>query len=447
MAHVSRDSTSRLLTAVRESQDASLRLTDPHEHARVRARLLQAVDQVEAKARPIRTAPARAGGWRWGVGMVAAAACAMAVVFAWPEPTLEFQIDGTRGATDAVIVAGQFTRNFEFSDSTTIALAPGGRVMIDELRSNGASVVLEQGTVELSVHHEHDTSWQVHAGPYEVHVTGTQFSVAWEPSTEHFEVEVDEGSVRVDGPEGELAKLRAGESLVRERGKATIEPENLHDEAPDTIEQPELERPSAARTDELEPTADTAIEIDTIVGDTAEPDDTSERHAGGGVEQIGERPVVDPSWISFFDDADYAGAWQLLSERPSGIIGEAKQADQKTLLDLADVARFTKHRDDARAILELLRERFPGSDEAGEAAFTLGRLAADSGSQAKAASYFELYLTERPNGPLVGDALGRLMDCYTALDQSADAQSTAESYLARFPNGPHAGKARTILDE
>ena len=66
----------------------------------------------------------------------------MAVVFAWPDPSLEFEIDGSRGQTNHVIVAGESTRNFDFSDSTTIALAPGGRVIIDELRSNGASVVL-----------------------------------------------------------------------------------------------------------------------------------------------------------------------------------------------------------------------------------------------------------------------------------------------------------------
>ena len=40
-------------------------------------------------------------------------------------------------------------------------------------------MVLEQGTVELSVHHEHDTSWQVHAGPYETIGETYQALGAW----------------------------------------------------------------------------------------------------------------------------------------------------------------------------------------------------------------------------------------------------------------------------
>jgi transmembrane sensor len=431
MANATKDSTSRLFAAVREAQDRDLRLDDPHERARVRARLLQAVDRANTTARTSATSSPRGAGWSWGLGTLAAAACAVAVFFAWPgEGPLEFEIDGVEVAAKQTIVAGEYTRTLSFSDRSRVELSPGSRMYVDELRQDGASVVLEHGEIALNVHHEDDTSWQVAAGPYAVHVTGTQFRVAWEPVAESFSVAVSEGSVRVEGPEGEIASLRAGESLVRERGKATIEPETL-EAHPSTKPSEHGGDTESQQIAALTPTAEQAEAPEKIEADTL-PSKASKANTG-------------PSWTELFDDADYDAAWETLVDRPGGVHGEAKRVGADTLLDLADLARFTKHRDDARKLLETLRERFPDSDEAGEAAFTLGRLAAERGSQAKAASWFELYLDELPSGSLAGDALGRLMDSYESLGRSAEAESAAQRYLARFPKGPHAAKAANIL--
>jgi transmembrane sensor len=423
----------RLFVAVREAQDQTLRLDDPHELARARARLLQAVDRVQTEARPATTEPGRSIGWRWGLGGLVAAACAFAVMFSMSnDPALEFEVDGVElASSNSRIVSEDASRSLSFSDSTNIELAPGSSMFVDDLRSNGANVVLERGEVSLSVHHEHDTSWQVSAGPYSVHVTGTEFSVEWEPGSEYLAVEVDEGSVRIEGPEGAIANLRAGDSLVRERGKATIEPEPL-----DAVEQePREADPVALHT---QPSSDDVLD---------EPEQAADPTIADKTDKPGDNKDKGPGWTSYFDDADYATAWQLLTEKPGGIFGEAQQASANTLLDLADVARFTKHHKDASELLEQLRTRFPGSDEAGEAAFTLGRIAADRGSLAQAAAFFEQYLDERPTGSLVDDALGRLMDSYEALGQTDDAKATAERYLARFPKGPYAGKAQKILGE
>jgi transmembrane sensor len=450
MAPASRDSTSpdqldkldELFMTVREAQDQSLRLDDPHELARARARLLQAVDRVQPDSRPVATTPGRLGvGWRWGLGTLVAAASAFAVMFTMSnDPALEFEVDGVElASSNARISSDAEPRTLSFSDSTHVELAPGSSMFVDDLRSNGANVVLERGEVSLSVHHEHDTSWQVSAGPYSVHVTGTEFSVEWEPSSEYLAVEVDEGSVRIEGPEGAIANLRAGDSLVRERGKATIEPEQLG--AVEPVQLDAVEEPVASRTQP---------DLPGIQGVGDEVRDEVDQ-AADAIADKADKPATNqdngPGWTRYFDDADYPTAWQLLTEQPGGILGEAQQASADTLLDLADVARFTKHHHDASVLLEQLRTRFPGSDEAGEAAFTLGRLAADRGSLAKAAAYFEQYLDERPTGSLVDDALGRLMDSYEALGRTDDAKATAERYLARFPKGPHAGKAQKILGE
>lgn len=417
-------STAALFVTVREAQEQQLQLGDPHEHARARARLLQALEPQQAGVReqpklrqPVwRWFPARETGLRWALGGLAVAACAFAILITLPDrdpqnlarDVLEFRIDGAELGVMAPVLADEHPRAIVVSDGTRIELASHGRMFVGEARPNGATVVLEDGEVSLAVHHEHDTSWQVAAGPWTVHVTGTQFVVGWEPSSEHFRVAVSEGSVRVEGPDNDITQLGAGEQLLRQ----PVEPES-----PNTVTMLDpVPEPAPA------PVEDTA----------AQPDKPSKASAR--------------RWNRYFDDFDYQGAWEALAELPGGIHGEAERVSSaKTMLDLADVARFTKHSSDTRKLLERTRERFPNSHEASEAAFALGRLAADGGSPAKAAKWFELYLDERPAGSFAGDALGRLIDCYDALGQTAEAKSAAKRYLASHPKGPHASKAEKFF--
>ena len=421
-----------LFAAVREAQDEHLRLADPHEQARARARLLQAVDREASTSavRPVVSTGARSR-WGWGLGAgLATAACALAVVLSLPEPsdrpveiaTLSFEVDGAGLEAKSMITADAVAQVVTVSDGTRIELAPHGELTIDAIRSNGATVILDHGEVALAVHHEDDTSWRVAAGPWTVHVTGTQFVVAWEPTAEHFRVAVSEGAVRVEGPGGEVAKLGAGEELVRTRIK------------PDAVAAIDPSLPSVA-----------PVEPDLVLDDV-DPELTPE--PGPAVEhRTTPKPKPSsPGWSSHFADADYPAAWDALAAQPGGILAEAERANNaRTVLDLADVARFTKHASDTRKLLERLRVRFPATLEASEAAFALGRLAADGGAKAKAAEWFEIYLDERPDGSFAGDALGRLMDCYDALGQTDAAESAATRYLAEHRQGPHAAKAEKLL--
>lgn len=425
------NATERLFAAVRGAQDQHLRFADPNEHARARARVLQVVERAHVlqTTTPVSVSHhGSTGRWglgRWGLGcLAAAAACAFAILLVLPdraererEPdVLEFQIDGAELHAQQRILAGDQARLLAVSDGTHLELARHGSLYIDEIRSNGATVVLEHGEVSLAVHHDHDTSWRVAAGPWTVHVTGTQFVVGWQPSAEHFRVAVSEGSVRVEGPEGEVEQLGAGDEMVRARGKATLEIESLGELGEVAL----LEADEQAELEAIEHTG---------IDHPNKPSKPSARR-----------------WAHYFADADYQGAWESLAVLPGGIHGEAERVSEAaTLLDLADVARFTKHASDTRQLLEHLRERFPNSNEAAEAAFVLGRLAADGGSQAKAAVWFERYLDERPDGSFAGDALRRLIDCYDALGHTDDAKSAAQRYLASHPNGPHADKAKKIL--
>lgn len=424
--------TSRLFGAVRQAQDGALHLVDSHERARARARLLQAVEGSHA-ARPASASPSSSSSlpWRWFAGGLVAAACALAVVVNLPSndddapvidpkiaQPLAFTLDGGEPSEPSEpIIAGEYERVLAFDDSTRVELAPQGELRVAELRRNGATLELARGEVTLSVHHEDDTSWQVAAGPWSVHVTGTQFSVAWNPTTEHFRVAVLEGSVRVEGPEGDVAKLRAGESLVRERKLAIAEVEGPSEPA---IEEPAIEEP--------------AIEEPIGTPSKAKPHAT----------KLPPAPSLD--WKTLAAASQYDEAWLAVQDSAGGVLGEADRVGVDAMLDLADVARFTDHRSDAKRVLERLRERFPATTQAGDAAFELGRIASDGGKDEQAASWFETYLDERPKGSLANDALVRLMNAYTALDRLDDARSAASRYLERLPDGPHAAKARKLLD-
>ncbi|MFV8752492.1 FecR domain-containing protein [Nannocystaceae bacterium ST9] len=421
-------SPARLFTAIREVQDGRLRLVDGHERARARARLLQAVE-VAPLGRP-NSAAAPSMPWRWVMGGLVAAACAMAVIVNLPDEAqpqsrepLAYTLDGSDAfAPEQAIVAGRYARVLEFEDDTRIELAAFGELRVTDVRSNGATVQLDHGEVTLSVHHEDDTSWQVAAGPWSVHVTGTQFSVAWNPSTEHFRVAVIEGSVRVEGPAGDVAKLRAGESLVRERTEAKV-----------ASREPAVEVDSEPASDpDSQPALDLGPAIESPV----------ELHPQSKPNKLDSKPI---DWRALAKDSRYDDAWAALESGKAGVLGEAERASADALLDLADVARFTDHRGDAKRVLERLRERFVGSVQAGDAAFELGRIAADGGDDDRAATWFETYLDERPNGSLVNDALVRLMNAYDSLDQLDQARSAATRYLDRQPDGLHASKARKIL--
>jgi ferric-dicitrate binding protein FerR (iron transport regulator) len=421
------DTSSRLFAAIRRVQADQLRLDDGHERARARARLLQSIDAQSAASGRASSAPqAQAMPWRWVMGGLVAAACSVALVIGLPgeqPPTLDsehelvYAIDGSgEFGSDRTIVADAGARVLEFDDGTRVELAAQGELRVADLRSNGATIRLDHGEVALSVHHEDDTSWQVAAGPWSVHVTGTQFSVAWNPTTEHFRVAVIEGSVRVEGPEGDVAKLRAGESLVRERSESSEVASREAIVSPPEVDTAALVEPSEPVEAPADPTPVKPSKLDKQV-----------------------------DWQALAKDSKYAEAWAALEDSKGGVLGEAERVDAKAMIDLADVARFTEHRGDAKKVLERLRERFAGSVQAGDAAFELGRIAADGGNDDQAASWFETYLDERPNGTLVNDALVRLMNAYDSLDRADDAASAATRYLARQPDGPHAGRARKIL--
>jgi ferric-dicitrate binding protein FerR (iron transport regulator) len=186
------------------------RLTDPTAMAAARRRWLES-----PRAAP-RIGPRRPAAFFVAAGCVL---CAAFLSFLVRRPSaLSFAVGspGARGTVGEWIAAGSEGPSVvRFSEGTSLTLAPSAKLRITETTPRGASVLLEQGSVEASVVHAGaDTRWALRAGPFEVRVTGTRFEASWDPIDQIFEITMREGSVVVRGPvlSSERA-LVAGEHL------------------------------------------------------------------------------------------------------------------------------------------------------------------------------------------------------------------------------------------
>jgi hypothetical protein len=147
-----RQTSSRLFAAIRQVQADQLRLDDGHERARARARLLQSVEGSAAQASRTPARPVSAMPWRWVMGGLVSAACAVAVIVSLPGEqlgdgeivdsahALAYVVDGSELAPGQAIVADETARVLDFDDGTHVELASAGELRVTDLRSNGAMV-------------------------------------------------------------------------------------------------------------------------------------------------------------------------------------------------------------------------------------------------------------------------------------------------------------------
>jgi len=308
-----------------------------------------------------------------------------------------------------------------FSEGTSFTLSPGARVRVTETTRHGATILLERGSVGAAVIHlGSDTQWNLRAGPFEVHVTGTAFDVSWDPSGEVFSLAMREGVVVVRGPLLQPGReMRAGEQLrvsVRdgsfELRAGTVDPRAA-------LEASSREAPVAAPA----PPAPSPPE-----GPSASS------VAAARATAVPAPPSHEPSWRDLAAAGKYGDA--LAAAERAGFAQEIERASSPDLVLLADTARYAAKPALARQALLAQRRRF---GVRGSSAFVLGKIAADQqGAAADAVRWFETYLSEEPNGALAEQALGRILEL-----ERGDA--TAERYLARYPHGAHAALARSLL--
>jgi transmembrane sensor len=349
----------------------------------VQLRLLEHVTDTRHKARAPSFWQARSAALA-ALGLLALGAL---VFEAWPRPISFVTSSGERDAGDVLSASEHAPLRIDFSEGSLMVLHEGSSARVLETQPAGARVLLENGVADVSVVHQQGRAahWRFEAGPFQVLVKGTQFELAWQPAQEALSLTMKEGSVELSGSCLAKPQLVARGSSVRVScAKAAPAPA----QAPSTAH----ETPRTSTTAE-----------------PSKPERTAE---------------------------------------PRSFEASCESAAKAELVAWANRERLAGSLARARTALLALRRRFPESREAGTAAFTLGRMAFDQRANfAEAARWFASYLAEQPDGPLMGDAAGRLLEAHERLGDRASARRDAESYLRRFPDGPYASRARRILAE
>ena len=375
-------------------------------------------DVATGRARLLAARRSRAA--RIPMSALAAAAALLLVLVALLARDPGFQVGSARGETGAWITAPAGAElPVRFADGTVFSLEPGSRARVAQVSRSGAEIVVEGGRIHAQVVPKPGARWSVHLGPFEVRVTGTRFTAAWDPASEEFSLSLEEGSVEAVGPLlAEPRRVAAGHRVRVSLQRAEV----LFDEA---ASEPAASAPGAMPTPPiaLTPTAD--AEQPAPKGPSEHPAPTWRDHARNGK----------------FRDA-------LEAAERAGFDRECEQASVDDLVLLADAARFAGDAGRASTALHALRRRFGGSPRAASAAFLLGKLAFDRQvSPAAAADWFATYLREQPGGPLAREAAGRLIEARRIAGDRAGAKTAARSYLEHYPSGPHAALARDVVDE
>jgi transmembrane sensor len=359
-----------------------------------------------------------------GAGVLVLALVAVAVSRRAPQGVAEAP-DSTGTPTGMLVsplaretlAAGDSELPLRFEDGSIATFRPGSRGRVLARDARGAEVELLAGQLDAHIVHAERTRWVFRAGPFAVHVTGTRFEVDWSPQTRRLVVSLREGSVTVDGAVlGAGVPLRAGQRLsvaLDAQGEAAVRTEAMAS-------------PVAAQ---LVPRANVAAEL--------APAPTKGEAKG---EAAGVAP---PDWMALADRGAHVEAWRLAQR--AGLPALQRRLLAPGLLALADVARYAGARRDAREIYSALVTRFPGHPLAADAVFSLGRLAFEGNDATGAVRWFGRYIDSWPEGALVSEAMGRLLESSVELGDHARARTAARAYLDRTPEGPYAALARRML--
>jgi TolA-binding protein len=376
-----------------------------------------------------------------------ALAAAAALLVLRPREAVRFEVGAAASGVVGAWIAAPAAEDLpiRFSEGSVLRLAPGGRARVAALDADGAEVALERGALDVAVVHRDRTRWTIRVGPYQVRVVGTRFETRWDPMSEQFAVALREGAITVSGPVvGEERAVRAGERLrvSAAHGTLEVEPITIGSEASGAVETSPAPGSPAVTVPPALPGEPPAQPVGVT---SAQPVRPEPAHPEPRTEAAHPDPTpATPGWRALALDARYKDA--LAAAEREGFDGICGTASAGELRALGDAARLGGSAGRAVQAFTTLRRRFPGSAEAAEAAFILGRIAQDhSRDYAGAAGWLARYLSEQPGGAFAAEALGRLVEAADKQGDGEAARRAAERYLAAYPNGSHAGYARRVL--
>ena len=398
----------------------------------------------------------RSPGLRWalGLGVVAAGVAISLVTFRDHGTALTFSVvNGTvsNGGYVRANLSGGTALNF--SDGSSLALDPGTGARVGDVDARGGRVLLESGRARVRVNPLPHANWTVDAGPYSVHVIGTEFDIGWSASEEVLELHLHKGSIVVRGPlardglsmEGGahlFANVRKGE--IRLDGQPAGGLGESAAAAP-TPREPAPAQESATREPPAPPASGGSR--------TSRPASSAAwgaatAHTRSGALASSRQPsMAETGWGARLARGDFQGV--LADAERRGLDSVLATGSPADLTVLADAARFARRGKLARETLLAERERFPRSPQAREAAFFLGGLSEDGPGEASlktALDWYDSYLRESPNGAFVRAVWGRRMILVQKLRGTTAARPLAVEYLERFSDGPYAGAARKLLE-
>ena len=136
---------------------------------------------------------------------------------------------------------------------------------------------------------------------------------------------------------------------------------------------------------------------------------------------------------------DYDRAYEALRHQSVATLSDSVE----DLLQAADVARLSRHPEQAVTFLKIVIKRHAQDPRAPLASFTLGRVLLDYlGRPREAAEAFAEARAHNPSGALAEDALAREVEGWSRAGELDRARARAEEYLNRYPKGRRVSAVR-----
>jgi hypothetical protein len=403
-----------------------------------RQNLLPQIQARLAARQSLRTRPA-SGRWTVALAFGSLAACAATAIIYLHPRAISYAVAGVgEGEVGAALVAPAATPlELQFSDGSAVTLPPRAAAHVDALDHDGATVAIEEGTLEVSVIHRPHTRWQVQAGGYRIQVTGTRFAAGWDRQSRALTVTMHEGSVVVSGPGlKEPVRVVTGQRLRASASGADLDLENAPAPSAEAEAPPAAPMPSAASRGPEPGLAPPPTEI-------APPAEHTPAPRARRVEAVAAHPgaPINGDWRVQAARAEYHEA--LAAAVLEGWRAECARLGSDDLVLLGDVARLAGDLDRAEEAYRSARRRFPAADRP---IYALGLIAFEGRHNYKqAGDLFAGYLRSFPRGPLAREAGGRLIESRLKAGDDAEARQAAAAYLRDFPGGPHAALARRTV--
>lgn len=349
----------------------------------------------------------------------------------------EARSDGRTGNTE------RRGRRLRFSDGSHVDLAASARAEVVSVESRGARIALDDGEVSVVVVHRPSTRWRLDAGPFSVFVEGTSFTLGWSAADERLQLHMQTGTVTVKGPIGtDPIRVRGGETLSIRLPERQIQLEGAGASQASSEGGPSLAPPTTSP-----PSAST-------MGASLTPPPPPPSSSPSSTKRAPSLPAVAPTRTTASDVAGSRWRQLVAAGRFTEVVEDAENRGLRATLAaggrddltaLADAARYSRRNDVSRRALHALRDRFPASDAARDAAFFLGRQEeADNPRSSRCLEWYRRYRAETPHGLYVEDSLGREMLIMERLYSGEEARAIARKYLVRFPNGHLATRAAEI---